>query len=59
VEYQVNDSEAEAMITHELQFPVVERARNKTPKLKQVIVIGEGEYLGAHRFKDFIKAVSA
>ncbi len=55
VEYHANNSEAEAIITHELQLPVVERARNKAPKLKHVIVVGGGEYPRTHRLEDLIR----
>ena len=54
VEYHVNDSEAEAMITHESQLPIVKRAKNRIPHLKHIIVEGEGEYSGAHRLKDLM-----
>lgn len=40
VTYQVNDSEAKVLITHETLYPVVQEARPNMPELKTIIVVG-------------------
>src|SRR5206468_12097409 len=56
IEYQLNDTEAVAIVTHRSLVPVVENVRPHTRHLKHVISVGPGPVVGssAKRFPDLI-----
>ena len=58
VAYQVNDSEAKVLITHETLYPVVREARSDMPELKTVIVVGATPAEDTLSFDDLIRKSS-
>ena len=53
IEYQLRDSEAKVLVTHETFYPIV-AAVNLPPTLKHVIVVGGQSRPGAHVFEELI-----
>ena len=62
VEYQINNSEAVAVIVQNELLPLVEAVREQLPNLRQVITVGPGQPSGStkfERFADLIKSQPA
>jgi long-chain acyl-CoA synthetase len=53
--YQFDDSESIMMIVDEEQYPVIESIRDKLPRLKNVIVVGEKRHPDTYLLKELIK----
>jgi len=53
--YQLEDSESVAVIVDDEQYSVIKGIRDKLPKLKTVIVIGEEKHPGTSLFKELIE----
>ena len=47
IEYQLNDTEAVAIVVHRSLVPLVENVRPHTPHLKHVISVGPGPVVGS------------
>ena len=47
IEYQLNDTEATAIVVHRSLVPLVENVRPHTPHLKEVISVGPGQLAGS------------
>jgi len=54
-QYQLDDSESIMVIVDEEQYPVIESIREKLPRLKNVIVVGEKRHPDTHLFKELIE----
>ena len=59
VQYQLADSESIIVIVDEEQYRVIESLREKLPRLKNVIVVGEEKHPGTHLFKELIETHSS
>ena len=57
--YQLEDSESVAVIVDDEQYQVIKGIRDKVPKLKNVIVVGEEKHPGTYLFKELIKKYPA
>jgi len=53
--YQLEDSESVAVIVDDEQYSVIKGIRDKLPKLKNIIVIGEEKHPGTSLFKELIE----
>lgn len=53
--YQLDDSESMTVIVDDEQYPVIENIRGELPRLKNVIVVGEGRRPEAHLFEELIE----
>ncbi len=55
IEYQLNDTEAAAVVVHTALVPLVETVRARTPRLRHVIAVGDGPPPGGARaFADLV-----
>ncbi|MDH5443726.1 MAG: AMP-binding protein [Hadesarchaea archaeon] len=54
-QYQLEDSESMMVIVDDEQYPVIKRIRDKVPRLKNVIVVGESKHPGTYSFEEFIE----
>ena len=54
-QYQLDDSESIIAIVDEEQYPIIKSVREKLPRLKNVVVVGEKKHVGAHLFKELIE----
>ncbi len=57
--YQLEDSEAVIAIVDDEQHPVINDIRDKLPRLKNVIVVGENKYPDTCSFKEFTEKYSS
>jgi long-chain acyl-CoA synthetase len=54
-QYQLDDAESTILIVDEEQFPIIEGIREKLPRLKNVIVVGEEKHPDIYIFKELIE----
>ncbi|MDH5623797.1 MAG: AMP-binding protein [Candidatus Bathyarchaeota archaeon] len=54
-QYQLEDSESIMVIADEEQYPIIESIREKLPRLKNVIVVGEKRHPDAYLFKELVE----
>jgi len=54
-QYQLEDSESIILIVDEEQYPIIESIREKLPRLKNVIVVGEERHSDIYLFKELIE----
>jgi long-chain acyl-CoA synthetase len=57
--YQLEDSDSVAIIVDDEQYPVIRGIREKLPKLKNVIVVGEEKRPETHLFRELIEKYPA
>jgi len=54
-QYQLEDSESIILIVDEEQYPIIKSIREKLPRLKNVIVVGEERHSDIYLFKELIE----
>jgi len=54
-QHQLDDAESIIVIVDEEEYPIIESIREKLPRLKNVIVVGEKKYPNTYLFKELIE----
>jgi long-chain acyl-CoA synthetase len=57
-QHQLEDSESIIVIVDEEQYPLIESIREKLPRLKNVVVVGEKRQSDAYLFKELVEKYS-
>lgn len=59
VEYQLNDSEAKAVILQEFLYPILESIKDHIPSLKHIILVGKEKLSNTYLFEQLIRGYPA